>query len=83
MYNLFFFISLKSFLIKNLNIQSFCIFKHINKNNERNNHKKQNLLLFDDMANIRNLDPNLLKIDKKSYKNIDIFITLDISQKRF
>ena len=83
MYNLIFFISLKSFLIKNLNIQSFCIFKHINKNYERNNHKKQNLLLFDDMANIRNLDPNLLKIDKKSYKNIDIFITLDISQKRF
>ena len=26
----------------------------------------------DDMINIENLDPNLLKIDKKSYKNIDI-----------
>ena len=26
----------------------------------------------DDMINIENFDPNLLKIDKKSYKNIDI-----------
>ena len=28
---------------------------------------------FDDMVNITNFDPNLLKIDKKSYKNIDIY----------
>ena len=25
------------------------------------------------MINIANFDPNLLKIDKKSYKNIDIY----------
>ena len=25
------------------------------------------------MINIKNFDPNLLKIDKKSYKNIDIY----------
>ena len=28
---------------------------------------------FDDMINIEDFDPNLLKIDKKSYKNIDIY----------
>ena len=28
---------------------------------------------FDNMNNIKNFDPNLLKIDKKSYKNIDIY----------
>ena len=27
---------------------------------------------FDDMINIKNFDSNLLKVDKKSYKNIDI-----------
>ena len=35
------------------------------------------------MINIKNIDLNLLKIDKKSYKNIDIYytgyITVDIS----
>ena len=28
---------------------------------------------FDDMININDFDSNLLKIDKKSYKNIDIY----------
>ena len=28
---------------------------------------------FDDMINITNFDPNLLQIDKKSYKNTDIY----------
>ena len=28
---------------------------------------------FNDMINIKVFDPNLLKIDKKSYKNIDIY----------
>ena len=27
---------------------------------------------FDDMINIKNFDSNLLKVDKKSYKNMDI-----------
>ena len=31
------------------------------------------MLLFNDMINIKNFDPNLLEIDKKSYKNIDIY----------
>ena len=28
---------------------------------------------FNDMINIKNFDSTLLKIDKKSYKNIDIY----------
>ena len=35
--------------------------------------KNQSYYFFDDMINIDNFDPNLLKIDKKSYKNIDIY----------
>ena len=36
---------------------------------------------FDDMINIKNFDPNLLKIDKKLYKNIDIYYTGYITMK--
>ena len=32
---------------------------------------------FDDMVNIKSLDPNKIKIDKKSYKNI-LFTRLDM-----
>ena len=35
------------------------------------------------MINIPNLDPNLLKIDKKSYKNIDIYYFGYITMKDF
>ena len=35
--------------------------------------KNQTYYFFNDMINITNFDPNLLKIDKKSYKNIDIY----------
>ena len=34
---------------------------------------------FDDMISIKDFDPNLLKIDKKSYKNIDIYCIGDIT----
>ena len=37
------------------------------------NIKKGTYYFFDDMINITNFDPNLLKIDKKSYTNIDIY----------
>ena len=30
-------------------------------------------ITLDDMINIKNFDSNLLKADKKSYKNIDIY----------
>ena len=39
--------------------------------------KNRTYYFFDDMVSIEDFDPNLLKIDKRSYKNIDI-ITLDI-----
>ena len=37
------------------------------------NIKNQTYYFFDDMINIKDFDPNLLKIDKKSYENIDIY----------
>ena len=37
------------------------------------NIKNRTYYFFDDMINNKNFDPNLLKIDKKSYKNIDIY----------
>ena len=38
------------------------------------NFKNQTYYFFDDMINIKYLDPNLLKRDKKSYKNTDIWL---------
>ena len=35
--------------------------------------KKHKYYLSDDIINIRNLDPNNIKIDEKSYKNIFIY----------
>ena len=37
------------------------------------NTKNRTYYFYDDMINIKNFDPNLLKIDKKLYKNIDIY----------
>ena len=37
------------------------------------NIKNRTYYFFDDMINIKDFDPDLLKIDKKSYKNIDIY----------
>ena len=37
------------------------------------NIKNQTYYLFNDMINIKNFDPNLIKIDKKSYQNIGIY----------
>ena len=44
------------------------------------NIKNRAYYFFDDMINIENFNPDLLKIDKKSYKSIIVFIILDISQ---
>ena len=35
--------------------------------------KNQAYYFFDDMMNIEVFDPNLLKIDERSYKNINIY----------
>ena len=45
------------------------------------NIKNQTYYFFDDMINIKDFDPNLLKIDKKSYKNINIYYTGYITMK--
>ena len=37
------------------------------------NIKNRTDYFFDDMISIKDFDPNLLKIDKKPYKNIDIY----------
>ena len=37
------------------------------------NIKNQTYYLFDDMIDIRNFHSNLLKIDKKPYKDLDIY----------
>ena len=38
------------------------------------NLKNRAFYIFDDMINIKDFDSNVLKIDKKSYKNIDIYL---------
>ena len=47
------------------------------------NIKSRTSYFFDDMINIKNVDSNLLKIDKKSYKNIDIYYIGCITKKGF
>ena len=37
------------------------------------NIKNRTYYFFNDMINIKNFDSNLLEIDKKSYKNIDLY----------
>ena len=47
------------------------------------NIKNQMYYFFDDMIDIRNFHSNLLKIDKKPYKDIDIYYTGYITIKKF
>ena len=47
------------------------------------NIKNQTYYFFDDMINIRNFHSNLLKIDKKSHKDIDIYYIGYITIKKF
>ena len=44
------------------------------------NIKNKKKYIFDDMINIKNFNPNLLKIDKKGHTKTLIFVTLDTSQ---
>ena len=46
------------------------------------NIKNPTYYFFNDMINIRNFEPNLLKIDKKSYRNIGIYNTGYIAIKK-
>ena len=47
------------------------------------NTKNQNYYFFDDMIDIRNFHSNLLKIDKKSHKDTDIYYIGYITIKKF
>ena len=47
------------------------------------NIENQTYCFFDDMINIRNFCSNLLKIDKKSHKDIDIYYIGYITIKKF
>ena len=47
------------------------------------NIKNQTYYFFDDMINIKHFHSNLLKIDKKSYKDIDIYYIENITIKKF
>ena len=47
------------------------------------NTKNQTYYFFDDMIDIRNFHSNLLKIDKKSQKDIDIYYIGYITIKKF
>ena len=43
------------------------------RNTKEINIKNRTYYFFNDMINIEDFDSNLLKIDKTSYKNIDIY----------
>ena len=47
------------------------------------NIKNQTYYYFDDMADIRKFEPNLLKIDKKLHKDFDIYYIGYITIKKF
>ena len=47
------------------------------------NIKNQTYYFFDDMINIKNFHSNLLEIDKKSYKDNDIYYICYITIKKF
>ena len=47
------------------------------------NIKNRTYYFYNDMINIKNFEPNLLKIDRKSYKNIGIYNVGYITIKKF
>ena len=47
------------------------------------NIKNRTYCFFDDIIIIKSFESNLLKIDKKSYKNIDIYYIVYITMKDF
>ena len=55
--------------------------RHINGIYETNKLKNQTYYFFNDMINIKNFDSSRLKIDKQSFKQIDIYCIGYISMK--
>ena len=59
---------------KNLLLNTIMSIKQYKGGNIKDiNIKNQTYYFFNDMINIKDLDPNLMKIDNKSYKNTDIY----------
>ena len=54
----------------------------INGNIQQINIKNRTYYFFNDMINIEDFDSRLLKIDKKSFKNIDIYYIGNITIKK-
>ena len=48
---------------------------------KQKNIKNRTYYFYNDLINIKDFDPNLLKLDKKSYKNIDIYYIGYITKK--
>ena len=46
------------------------------------NIKNSTYYFYDDMVNIKDFDRNLLKLDKKSFKNIGVYCIAYITKKR-
>ena len=55
----------------------------INGKSQRSKHKKSNAFCFDDIIDIKNFLSNLLEIDKKLLKDIDIYYIGYITIKTF
>ena len=43
------------------------------KTTKKMNIKNRTYYFYDDMINIKDFNPNLLKLDKKSFKNIGVY----------
>ena len=71
---LFVFIStLKRLILTLIQALKQQLIKHIMGNITQINIKNGTFYFFNDMINIKDFDPNLLKIEKNSYKDISIF----------
>ena len=71
---LFVFIStLKRLILTLIQALKQQLIKHIMGNIKQINIKNRAFYFFNDMINIKDFDPNLLKIEKNSYKDISIF----------
>ena len=49
---------------------------------KKTNIKNLTYYFYNDIIDLKNFEPNLLKIDKKSYKNIDIYYIGSIAIKK-
>ena len=71
---LFVFIStLKRLILTLIQALKQQLIKHIMGNIKQINIKNRTFNFFNDIINIKDFDPNLLKIEKNSYKDISIF----------